>query len=372
MQFWEMPEDILLQNRTSEIDIQLADHKESSVCTTHLTTLVDKLVSESFEVENTGSPETISSGNLAVSSLKNSFQDPMLSGNYMDTEFPPDQQGNGVTTRNQSNSLHKPRMTEPAIVTGLVGQAADCFELSQQSTSSISEVVSHSCINCREPVSGTFIPAKVSSPCEKLKDRVDGESCRSSLENFLYTGSSFKMQGYINYYLHGEFAASAAANLAILSSEESQVPESRSLDNHKKVMSASVSLQVKAFSLAAMRFFWPITEKKLLEVPRERCSWCFCCKAQVTSKRGCLLNAAASNATKGALKSLTGLRSVKNGEGSLPGISAYVLFMEESLGGLIVGPFLNDTFRKRWRKHIEQATTYNAVKILMLEVSFLL
>lgn len=223
MQYWEMPEDILLRNRTSEIDIQLANHKGSSVCTTHLATLVDKLFPESFEVENTGSCETISSGNLAVSSLKNSFQDPMPSGNFMDTEFPPDQQDNGVTARKQSNSLLKPRMTEPAIFTGSVGQAADCFELSQQSTSSISEVVSHSFNNCREPVSGTLIHAKVPLPCEKLKDRVDPESCRSSLESFLYTGSSFKMQGYINYYLHGEFAASAAANLAILSSEESQV-----------------------------------------------------------------------------------------------------------------------------------------------------
>lgn len=368
LQYWEMPEDILPRNRTSETDIQLADHKESSVCATHLASSVDKLVPESLEVENTGSCETISSGNLVVSSLKISFQDPMPSGNFMDTELPPDLQGNSVTARKQSNSLLKPRMTEPAIFTGSVGQAADCFELSQQSTSSISEVVSHGIINCREPVSGTLVHSKVSLPCEKLKDGVDTESCRSSLESFLYTGSSFKMQGYINYYLHGEFAASAAANLAVLSSEESQVPESRSLDNHKKVMSASVSLQVKAFSSAAMRFFWPITEKKLLEVPRERCSWCFCCKAQVTSKRGCLLNAAASNTTKGALKALTGLRSVKNGEGSLPGISAYVLFMEESLGGLIVGPFLNDTFRKRWHKQIEQATNYNAVKILMLEL----
>ncbi|CAI9778347.1 unnamed protein product [Fraxinus pennsylvanica] len=224
-----------------------------------------KSVPENFEVGNTGSCETISSRNLIISSLKNSVQEPMPSGNFMDTELPPDQEENSVSKIKLSSSLLKPIMTEPAIFTGSVGQAADCFELSQQSTSSITEVVSYCNVNCREPQLQIL---------------------------------------HANHYLHGEFAASASARVSL----------------------------------------------------------------QVASKRGCLLNVAASNATKGAMKALAGLRSAKKGEGSLPGISAYVMFMEESLGGLVVGPFLNDAFRKRWRKQIEHATTYNAVKTLLLEL----
>ncbi|TMW95209.1 hypothetical protein EJD97_009240 [Solanum chilense] len=184
---------------------------------------------------------------------------------------------------------------------------------------------------------------------------------------YLYMGSSFKPQGYINSYLHGEFAASAAASLAILSSEENQGSETRVSDNRRKQISASFLLQAKAFSAVAVRFFWPNTEKKLVEVPRERCSWCLSCKAIVSSKRGCLLNAAASNAIKGAVKILSGLRPAKGGEGSLFGIATYIILMEESLTGLTGGPFQSAAFRKQWRKQAEQASSCSLIKSLLLE-----
>lgn len=207
---------------------------------------------------------------------------------------------------------------------------------------------SHS--NYLEQINGTYAGVMMSQ----------GRGC-------LYMGSSFKPQGYINSYLHGEFAASAAASLAILSSEENQGSETRVSDNRRKQISASFLLQAKAFSSVAVRFFWPNTEKKLVEVPRERCSWCLSCKAIVASKRGCLLNAAASNAIKGAVKILSGLRPAKGGEGSLPGIATYIILMEESLTGLIGGPFQSDAFRKQWRKQAEQASGCSLIKSLLLE-----
>ncbi|KAL8029669.1 hypothetical protein ABFX02_14G240300 [Erythranthe guttata] len=195
----------------------------------------------------------------------------------------------------------------------------------------------------------------------KYNGTVNGSYCS-------YMGSSFKTSGYINYYLHGDFSVSAATNLALLSSEENQVIKSRSSDNKGKVKCASVALQVKAFSSAAVRFFWPNTEKKLVEVPRERCSWCFSCKAHATNKKGCLLNAAASNAIRGAMKVFAGVRTAKNGDGRISGIATYIIFVQESLSGLLVGPFVNDNFRKQWRKEVEQATTCHALKILLLEL----
>nr|XP_010313321.1 DDT domain-containing protein PTM isoform X2 [Solanum lycopersicum] len=207
---------------------------------------------------------------------------------------------------------------------------------------------SHS--NYLELINGTYAGVMVSH----------GRGC-------LYMGSSFKPQGYINSYLHGEFAASAAASLAILSSEENQGSETRVSDNRRKQISASFLLQAKAFSAVAVRFFWPNTEKKLVEVPRERCSWCLSCKAIVASKRGCLLNAAASNAIKGAVKILSGLRPAKGGEGSLFGIATYIILMEESLTGLTGGPFQSAAFRKQWRKQAEQASSCSLIKSLLLE-----
>ncbi|PIN00987.1 Nucleosome remodeling factor, subunit NURF301/BPTF [Handroanthus impetiginosus] len=368
MQYWELPEDTLPCNVIPEVGLQLSNEKEGE-CTIDLDNLLDKSVPEMAEVENMGSCVTgTCAADMAASSPTNCTQKPVLSGNSLDTVSKSDQLG-GYTypTRQQSRVIMQNILVKPTSSSGLIGQPADANQLSQQSASNVTETVSYTTRNINGNYSGTvngvLVEAKMSLPCLELSNKVD----RKSYVN-LCMGSSFKPTGYINHYLHGDFAASAAANLAILSSEGNQVPESRSSYNHRKVMSDNVALQVKAFSSASMRFFWPNTEKKLVEVPRERCTWCFSCKAPVASRRGCLLNAAASNAMRGATKVLAGVRPMKNGDGGLLGIAAYIMFMEESLNGLLIGPFLNDTFRRRWRKQVEQATTRNAVKILLLEL----
>lgn len=202
----------------------------------------------------------------------------------------------------------------------------------------------------------------IAGPLLKNTTKNNGRGC-------FYTGASFKPQSYLNHYAHGDFAAAAASNLSLLSSEENHVVVSNTKTNRKKVMSANISLQTKAFSSASIRFFWPDIEKKLMEVPRERCGWCLSCQATCHSKRGCLLNAAASNAIKGTMKILAAIRPVKHGEGSLHSIATYLIFMEESLRGLTVGPFKTSGHRKKWCEQAEQASTCSDLKSLLLEVS---
>ncbi|KAL9247390.1 hypothetical protein vseg_020826 [Gypsophila vaccaria] len=184
---------------------------------------------------------------------------------------------------------------------------------------------------------------------------------------FLFMGSIFKPYAYINNYVHGAFAAFAAANFAGLSSDEAQGSAVHSTDP-RKAMAANIALQVKAFSAAAVRFFWPSTEKKLVEIPRERCSWCLHCTAPVISRKGCLLNQAALTATRAEMKFISALRLVKTVEGGLYGIAAYTLFMEESLQGLLVGPFRSSSYREQWRKKVEQASTCSEMKYLLLDL----
>ncbi|CAL0304038.1 unnamed protein product [Lupinus luteus] len=185
--------------------------------------------------------------------------------------------------------------------------------------------------------------------------------------DFGYMGFSYKPLAYINYYMHGDFAASAAAKLAVLSSEESR-SESHVSDNQRKSTAAIVYLQAKAFSLTASRFFWPSSEKKLVEVPRERCGWCLSCKSHVSSKRGCMLNHAALSATKSAMKFFAAFSVLRSGEGNLPSIATYIIYIEECLHGLIVGPFQSASYRKQWREQVEQATTCSDLKLLLLEL----
>nr|XP_007132372.1 hypothetical protein PHAVU_011G089300g [Phaseolus vulgaris]ESW04366.1 hypothetical protein PHAVU_011G089300g [Phaseolus vulgaris] len=194
------------------------------------------------------------------------------------------------------------------------------------------------------------------------------EKCERNVTNgFAYMGFSYKPLSYMNYYIHGEFAASAAAKFALLSSEESR-SEGHVSDNQRKLASGNTYLQAKAFSLSASRFFWPSSEKKPVEVPRERCGWCISCKAPASSKRGCMLNHAALSATKSAIKVLAGFSPIRSVEGVLPSIATYIIYMEECLRGLVVGPFLSSIYRRQWRKRVEQATTFSAIKPLLLEL----
>lgn len=188
--------------------------------------------------------------------------------------------------------------------------------------------------------------------------------------SYAYTGSQYKPQAYVNHYVHGEFSSSAAHKLDVLSSEETRALGIHASDSKKNSSaSAYALLQAKAFSLTASRFFWPTFDKKLMEVPRERCGWCLSCRAAVLSKKGCLLNHAALTATRGAMKILSSLRLVKNGEGHLSSIAVYVLYMEESLRGLVDGPFLNASYRRQWRHQLESASSCSLIKCLLLEVS---
>ncbi|KAF1899563.1 hypothetical protein Lal_00019691 [Lupinus albus] len=193
-----------------------------------------------------------------------------------------------------------------------------------------------------------------------------GKCERNTTNNFGYMGFSYKPLSYINYYIHGEFAASAAAKLTVLSSEESR-SEGHVSGNQRKTTAAIVYLQAKAFSLTASRFFWPSSEKKHVEVPRERCGWCFSCKSAVSSKKGCMLNHAALSATKSAMKFFTGFSVLRNGEGNLHSIATYIIYIQECLRGLIVGPFQRASYRNQWRKQVLETTTYSALKPLLLE-----
>ncbi|XP_041992979.1 DDT domain-containing protein PTM-like isoform X1 [Salvia splendens] len=368
VQYWQLPEEIVPLNKMTEVGVQLTNEIESGVCTDHVDNLLDDSIAKTTEIENTGSCISTSAADTTVSSLMNCVHEPAQCVNTSDKVAKPIQLGNTDFAKEQSGIVVN--TNGPTSYSGLMGQPTDTKDLSQQSTSNVTEVVAHSTRNQSNYYSGpsSYVSqeAKTSNSFLELKNRVDKLLYQNSCDGCSYMGSSFKTSGYINNYLHGDFAASAAANLAILSSEENHVPD-RSSYNRRKVMSENVLLHVKAFASAYMQFFWPNSEKKLVEIPRERCSWCFYCKANVVSKRGCLLNAAASNANRGAIKVLAGVRSMKK-DGRLPGVATYIMFMEESLGGLLIGPFRSDTFRKRWRKEVEQATDCIAIKLLLREL----
>jgi hypothetical protein len=182
---------------------------------------------------------------------------------------------------------------------------------------------------------------------------------------------SFKPQAYMNLYNHGNIAASAAANLAVITSDEGKISASKLTANPRKRMAADNSLQLKAFSSAAAQFVWPSTEKKLMEVPRDRCGWCLACRSSaIGNKKACFLNMATANAAKGSARILSAMHVIKNSDSHFPSIVAYLANMEESLRGLLVGSLQDVQQKERWHQQLQEASNCRTVVPLLLEVSY--
>ncbi|KAL7173835.1 hypothetical protein ACSBR2_033155 [Camellia fascicularis] len=386
LQYWNIGSDILPLVETIETSKMLANIKEDVEFSTPSVTLLGKespKVLDMVEGENLASCVTESDvENMVGSSLENSCKNPGFNKilyTITQTEHPGQQRSGDATTKQlchlKDTEFSERTKVDSTMSSVSISQQVNPSDMIHQTFSGKASLVDfatctsgNSNKSYKGHVNDICIPVNISSQSKEGTKRVGGRGYMNSSDDCcLYMGSHFKSHAYINNYNHGDFAASAAANLAILSSEENRVSESHASDNRRKAMSANISLQVKAFSSAAIRFFWPNSEKKLVEVPRERCGWCFSCKAPVSSKRACLLNAAASNAIKGAMKILASL-CPRSGEGSLHGIAMYVMFMEESLFGLTVGHFRSAVHRKQWRKQVERATTCSAIKPLLLEL----
>uniref|UniRef100_A0A0E0BFB3 PHD-type domain-containing protein n=1 Tax=Oryza glumipatula TaxID=40148 RepID=A0A0E0BFB3_9ORYZ len=181
--------------------------------------------------------------------------------------------------------------------------------------------------------------------------------------------SSFRPQAYMNLYNHGNVAASAAANLAILKSDEGKAPTSHLTTNQRKKLAADCALQVKAFSSAALQFVWPSTEKKVMEVPRDRCGWCLACQSSAGgTKKACFLNMATANASKGSARILSGMRLIKNSDSHFPSIVTYLSHMEESLRGLLVGSLQDVQRRQQWYNQLKDASNCGNIIPLLLEL----
>ncbi|XP_050140472.1 DDT domain-containing protein PTM-like isoform X2 [Malus sylvestris] len=341
LQYWSIPESILSFPEATETEIPLEYTKEGAKSSTRSLPLPGKenhTVTDPIKAENyVTSVSDTNLGYTAASSLNASDK--------IQADLPNFQSNGGSEPQERRPLIIKIRTRQKMEFSdpnGTGSQQADPSHLTHQSS--------------------------VERPLAVARSTCTSGNINSSYSEHACMGAFYKPQAYINYYMHGEFAASAASKLAAISSEETRVSDSQALGNPRKVASANISLQTKAFSLTASRFFWPSSEKKLVEVPRERCGWCLSCKASVSSKRGCMLNHAALSATKGTMKTLASLHPIKNGEGNLVSIATYVLYMEESLGGLVTGPFVNENYRNQWRKQIYQGSSFRAIKALLLEL----
>ncbi|XP_050214256.1 DDT domain-containing protein PTM-like [Mercurialis annua] len=366
--YWKIPPSTFSPSDTLERVLPIANIKEDEKSLSVSVPFICKarlMATCTGDAENSISLNTSSVHNVAVSRLNA----PVVATIQAD---PHAMLSNGDLTSKENPDLMIKKSSEQIKVesTGSTDQQVDPFDVANDSFSDRS-ILTTTCTSATSDGShighSNASSIQVFTPFQGKDDNNLGFGMieRNFSDNVAYVGTYFKPYAYINYYMHGRYAASAAAKFAVLSSEESREVVKAA---NGRIVSSDILLQSKAFSAAASRFFWPSSEKKLIEVPRERCGWCHSCKTASNSKRGCMLNAAALTATKGAMKVLNSLRPVMSGEGSLPSISTYILYLGEILCGLTVGPFVSLSYKGEWRKRVEDASTLSAIVGLLLEL----
>lgn len=201
---------------------------------------------------------------------------------------------------------------------------------------------------------------------EKRGDALHPESRGSEKEvDFLSTVTQMSACSYTNKYANSDLVATAAFNLAVMAGGVDDLVDDKT-GPAKKSKPSSAADQMRAFTQASSHFYWPNVKKRAKDVPKEKCGWCINCRS--TGRRGCLLTQVAGQMAGGAALVVGGIRPIKGGSGHFPAVAAYILYMEENLHGLLMGPWEFAGHRKKWRKQVEQATSVKDIRLALLEV----
>ncbi|XP_002513535.2 DDT domain-containing protein PTM [Ricinus communis] len=207
--------------------------------------------------------------------------------------------------------------------------------------------------NCLEP------------PCLDSKKANVIRSAANSYPSFALNGKNGDASqiqpetSYLNYYNFGHIASSVAEDLLHKSSD-------KTIEDSIKSEEEIISAQMKILSKRCPKFHWSSIPRLNVDVQKEKCGWCFSCRAS-SDDPGCLFNMTLSSVGgEGSAIESAGLQAKGNKKGHLTDIISHVLVIEDRLQGLLLGPWLNPNYSKLWRKSVLKASDIVSLKHLLL------
>lgn len=165
---------------------------------------------------------------------------------------------------------------------------------------------------------------------------------------------------YMNYYSFGKIASSVAEELLDKSSEKKK---ENSLISEEEI----ILQQTKAILKRSSKFYWSSIQDCNMDVEKEKCGWCFSCKAP-SDDMECLFLMNVGPVRAASNSDTDDLHFKKNSKGHLTDVICHILSIENRLLGLLLGPWLNPQHSKLWRKSVLMASDLVSVKHLLLTV----
>lgn len=170
--------------------------------------------------------------------------------------------------------------------------------------------------------------------------------------------------GYTNYYMFGRIASSVLEELLGKSSEKIK-------ENSVITEEEILSRQMKAILKRSSKFCWSFIQNLDVAVQKEKCGWCFPCRASTDDKE-CLFIMNGGSLMVSSNIDMIGLQSKKNRNGHLLEVMCHIRSIANRLHGLLLGPWLNPNHTKLWHKSVLKSPDLASTKHFLLAVRILL
>nr|XP_048322407.1 DDT domain-containing protein PTM-like isoform X3 [Ziziphus jujuba var. spinosa] len=163
---------------------------------------------------------------------------------------------------------------------------------------------------------------------------------------------------YMNYYSFGQIASSVGEELMDKSSEKIKEPLMMSEEE-------VILHQTKAILKKTSKFYWSTIQDLYVDVEKEKCGWCFSCRAPCDD-RDCLFLMNVGPIREASNSDMVDHQLKKNSKDHLTDVLCHTLSIEKRLHGLLLGPWLNPQHSKLLHKSALEASDLMSVKHLLL------
>lgn len=222
-------------------------------------------------------------------------------------------------------------------------------------SSELSEVVT-----CTQAASKTR--RKLKRPSRVVGTNVDSSNDGYELSKLpTKEGMSQQLEiGYLNLYSFARVASSVARDWIPKPSDKASQTPTKSLEE-------LISIQIKIITKTSVDFCWSNIRKLSVDARKEKCGWCLACKFP-TDDGNCLFFVNNPIDVESFTSEVLGFDSMISRNNRLTDCMCHILYIEERLHGLLLGPWLNPHFPKIYRKSFSEASDIVTVKDLLLMV----
>ncbi|CAN0891828.1 DDT domain-containing protein PTM [Linum grandiflorum] len=172
--------------------------------------------------------------------------------------------------------------------------------------------------------------------------------------------NTIPLKTYMNYYSFGQSASRVAEDLMTKSSN-------KIMDGAVKSDEEMISAQMKIILKNTSKLRWPNIQSSNLTVQKEKCGWCFMCRAPMDDL-DCLFNMSFGPVKEVPVREVYELQLKENRDGHLTDVIGHIIQIEERLQGLLLGPWVKPDYSRLWRENVLNAKDIASVKCLLLKL----